>query len=84
MTMNNLLTCEAPNTTIAEFANTVEPDETAHNAVYIEILRTLFCCLPFLALYRLTNTQTHINAKYSGIKMVFLSNERRTSQVNYL
>ena len=25
-----------------------------------------------------TNTQTHINAKYSGIKMVFLSNERRT------
>ena len=25
-----------------------------------------------------TNTQTHINAEYSGIKMVFLSNERRT------
>ena len=25
-----------------------------------------------------TNTQTHINALYSGIKMVFLSNERRT------
>ena len=28
-----------------------------------------------------TNTQTHINAKYSGIKMVFLSNERRTINV---
>ena len=25
-----------------------------------------------------TNTQTLINAKYSGVKMVFLSNERRT------
>ena len=25
-----------------------------------------------------TNTQTHINASYSGIKMVFLINERRT------
>ena len=23
--------CKAPNTTIAEFANTVDPDETAHN-----------------------------------------------------
>ena len=25
------LTCKAPNTTIAEFANTVDPDEKAHN-----------------------------------------------------
>ena len=25
------LTLKAPNTTIAEFANTVDPDETAHN-----------------------------------------------------
>ena len=25
------LTCKAPNTTIAEFANTVDPDETTHN-----------------------------------------------------
>ena len=25
------LTCNAPNTTIAEFANTVDPDEMAHN-----------------------------------------------------
>ena len=25
-----ILTCIVPNTTIAEFANTVEPDETAH------------------------------------------------------
>ena len=26
-----VLTCKVPNTTIAEFANTVDPDETAHN-----------------------------------------------------
>ena len=26
-----VLTLKAPNTTIAEFANTVDPDETAHN-----------------------------------------------------
>ena len=25
-----ILNCKAPNTTIAEFANTVDPDETAH------------------------------------------------------
>ena len=25
------LTCKAPNTAIAKFANTVDPDETAHN-----------------------------------------------------
>ena len=29
-TINLFLTCKAPNTTIAEFANTVDPDETAH------------------------------------------------------
>ena len=28
---NMSLSCKAPNTTIAEFANTVDPDETAHN-----------------------------------------------------
>ena len=27
----NRLTLKAPNTTIAEFANTADPDETAHN-----------------------------------------------------
>ena len=27
----NRLTCKAPNTTIDEFANTVDPDEMAHN-----------------------------------------------------
>ena len=26
-----MLTCKVPNTTIAKFANTVDPDETAHN-----------------------------------------------------
>ena len=31
-----------------------------------------------LAYTAITNTQTHINAYYSGFKMVFLSNERRT------
>ena len=31
MNVGQYLTCKAPNTTIAEFANTVDPDETAHN-----------------------------------------------------
>ena len=31
-----------------------------------------------IGLYSHQRTHTHINAKYSGIKMVFLSNERRT------
>ena len=29
--MRKVLTLKAPNTTIAEFANTADPDETAHN-----------------------------------------------------
>ena len=29
--VSDMLTLKAPNTTIAEFANTVDPDETAHN-----------------------------------------------------
>ena len=32
-----LLTLKAPNTTIAEFTNTVGPDETAHNGRLIRI-----------------------------------------------
>ena len=31
MGMENRLIHKAPNTTIAEFTNTVDPDETAHN-----------------------------------------------------
>ena len=31
MSLHACLTCKAPNTIIAEFANTVDPDETAHN-----------------------------------------------------
>ena len=29
--VNPTLTCKVPNTTIAKFANTADPDETAHN-----------------------------------------------------
>ena len=39
----DLLTHKAPNTTIAEFANTVDPDETAHNEPSHQDLQ----CLPF-------------------------------------
>ena len=37
-----LITLKAPNTTIAEFANTVDPDETAHNEPCHQDLQ----CLP--------------------------------------
>ena len=37
-----LITLKAPNTTIAEFANTVDPDETAHN----ELSHLYLQCLP--------------------------------------
>ena len=33
-TLCEFLTHKAPNTTIAEFSNTVDPDETAHNEIY--------------------------------------------------
>ena len=39
---SHILTRKAPNTTIAEFANTVDTDETAHN----EPLRQDLQCLP--------------------------------------
>ena len=47
--INNLkwkiLTLKAPNTTIAEFANTVDPDETAHNEPSRPDLQCLHCSL---------------------------------------
>ena len=57
---NNNLTLEAPNTTKADFANSVDPDETAHKEpshldlqhlhfsplkVFGDFLRTFFCLL---------------------------------------
>ena len=38
----SFLTCKAPNTTIAEFANSVDPDEYAHN----ELSHLDLQCLP--------------------------------------
>ena len=39
---NTILTHKAPNTTTADFANTVDPDETAHN----ELSHLDLQCLP--------------------------------------
>ena len=38
-----ILTCKAPNTTLAEFANTVNPDEMAHNELYEQSHLDLQC-----------------------------------------
>ena len=41
------LTCKAPKTTIAEFANTIDPDETAHNETShldLQCLSLIFQC----------------------------------------
>ena len=42
MSINKLLALKAPNTTIAEFANTADADETAHN----ELSHLDLQCLP--------------------------------------
>ena len=39
----HFLTCKAPNTTIAEFAITIDPDKTAHN----ESSHLDLQCLPY-------------------------------------
>ena len=41
MRVFELLTCKVPNTTIAEFANTADPDETAHKRSHQDLP-----CLP--------------------------------------
>ena len=38
MSVNILLAIKAPNTTIAEFANTADADETAHNELDLQCL----------------------------------------------
>ena len=45
MEKNRILIHEAPNTTIAEFANTVDPDETAHNELSHQDLQCLLSSL---------------------------------------
>ena len=52
-----MLALKAPNTTKAEFANTVDPDETAHNEFILKVFLNFVDVIlssAFLAFYELT------------------------------
>ena len=52
-TLRHVLTRKAPNTTIAEIVNTVDPDETAHNELLIWIYSVCRLVFDFSTLFSL-------------------------------